>query len=103
MFTYLNPDVRRRLIADGKLRASIRGAVYRRRSAGAPQRTRHQPMGPIPLPIKLPGVDTTVRWYAAVRSTELRGVEALAADLNARGGQHLFAHLVSPLAVNACW
>ena len=43
-------------------------------------------MGPIPLPIKLPGVDTTVRWYAAVRSTELRGVEALAADLNARGG-----------------
>ena len=58
-------------------------------------------MGPIPLPIKLPGVDTTVQWYAAVRSTELRGVEALASELNARGGQHLFAHLVSPLAVNS--
>ena len=58
-------------------------------------------MGPIPLPIKLPSVGTTVQWYAAVRSTELRGVEAFASELNARGGQHLFAHLVSPLAVNS--
>ena len=28
-------------------------------------------------------------------------MEALAADLSARGGQHLFSHLVSPLAVNS--
>ena len=36
-----------------------------------------------------------------MRSTELSQVESLASDLRARGGQHLFSHLVSPLAVNS--
>ena len=102
MFTYLNPDVRQRLIADGKLtRIDSEGQLIDVDQQEPPNELAINLMGPIPLPIKLPGVDTTVRWYAAVRSTELRGVEALAADLNARGGQHLFAHLVSPLAVNS--
>ena len=102
MFTYLNPDVRQRLIADGKLtRIDAEGRSIDVDQQEPPNELAINLMGPIPLPIKLPGVDTTVRWYAAVRSTELRGVEALAADLNARGGQHLFAHLVSPLAVNS--
>ena len=102
MFTYLNPDVRQRLIADGKLtRIDADGQSIDVDQQEPPNELAINLMGPIPLPIKLPGVDTTVRWYAAVRSTELRGVEALAADLNARGGQHLFAHLVSPLAVNS--
>ena len=102
MFTYLNPDVRQRLIADGKLtRIDAEGRSIDVDQQEPPNELAINLMGPIPLPIKLPGVDTTVRWYAAGRSTELRGVEALAADLNARGGQHLFAHLVSPLAVNS--
>ena len=102
MFTYLNPDVRKRLIADGKLiRIDSDGQVIDVDQQEPPNELAINLMGPIPLPIKLPGVDTTVQWYAAVRSTELRGVEALASELNARGGQHLFAHLVSPLAVNS--
>ena len=46
-------------------------------------------------------VEVRVDWYAAVRSTELSQVESLASDLRERGGQHLFSHLVSPLAVNS--
>ena len=42
-----------------------------------------------------------MQWYAAVRSTELQQVEALANKLTSEGGQHLFSHLVSPLAVNS--
>ncbi len=58
-------------------------------------------LGPIPMPLSLPSVETTVQWYAAVRSTELTNVEVLASDLRERGGQHLFSHLVSPLMVNS--
>ena len=102
MFTYLNPDVRKQLIAEGKLiRIDSDGKVIDVDEQEPPNELAINLMGPIPLPIKLPGVGTTVQWYAAVRSTELRGVEAFASELNARGGQHLFAHLVSPLAVNS--
>ena len=102
MFTYLNPDVRKRLITEGKLiRIDSDGKVIDVDEQEPPNELAVNLMGPIPLPIKLPSVGTTVQWYAAVRSTELRGVEAFASELNARGGQHLFAHLVSPLAVNS--
>ena len=46
-------------------------------------------LGPIPMPIALPSIEVTVKWYAAVRSTELSQVEDLAADLRARGGEQL--------------
>jgi GTP cyclohydrolase II len=102
MFTYLNPDVRKRLIADGKLvRVNSEGQLIDVATPESPGELAINLLGPIPLPMKLPGVQTTVQWYAAVRSTELKQVEALAADLSARGGQHLFSHLVSPLAVNS--
>ena len=102
MFTYLNPDVRKRLIADGKLvRVNSEGQLIDVATPESPGELAINLLGPIPLPMSLPGVKTTVQWYAAVRSTELKQVESLAADLNARGGQHLFSHLVSPLAVNS--
>ena len=102
MFTYLNPDVRKRLIADGKLvRVNSEGQLIDVATPESPGELAINLLGPIPLPMNLPGVQTTVQWYAAVRSTELKQVEALAADLSARGGQHLFSHLVSPLAVNS--
>ena len=53
------------------------------------------------MPMALGEVEVRVDWYAAVRSTELSQVETLASDLRERGGQHLFSHLVSPLAVNS--
>ena len=58
-------------------------------------------LGPIPMPIDTLEGRIIVQWYAAVRSTELQQVEALANKLTSEGGQHLFSHLVSPLAVNS--
>ena len=102
MFTYLNPEVRESLIADGKLvRIKETGETIDVATPEAPGELAINLLGPIPLPINLPSANITVQWYAAVRSTELSQVESLASDLRARGGQHLFAHLVSPLAVNS--
>ena len=102
MFTYLNPDVRKRLIAQGKLvRIDSEGQLIDVHTQEAPGELAINLLGPIPLPISLPSTQATVDWYAAVRSTELSQVEALASDLRARGGQQLFSHLVSPLAVNS--
>ena len=102
MFTYLNPDVRVKLIKQGKLvRINAEGALIDVRTPEAPGELAINLLGPIPLPISLPSTRSTVQWYAAVRSTELSQVEALASDLRARGGANLFSHLVSPLAVNS--
>ena len=106
MFTYLDPQVRRKLVADGKLvRINGQGELIDAHSqpsdADNPGDLAINLLGPIPLPMSLPSVQTTVQWYAAVRSTELSQVEAFASDMMARGGQHLFATLVSPLAVNS--
>ncbi|MEM7080553.1 MAG: GTP cyclohydrolase II, partial [Pseudomonadota bacterium] len=102
MFTYLNPEVRKKLIAQGRLvRIDDEGQLIDVTQMEAPGKLAINLLGPIPLPMVLPSVEVTVKWYAAVRSTELSQVEALASDLIARGGQHLFSHLVSPLAVNS--
>ena len=72
MFTYLNPDVRKRLIADGKLvRVNSEGQLIDVATPESPGELAINLLGPIPLPMNLPGVQTTVQWYAAVRSTEL--------------------------------
>lgn len=102
MFTYLNPEIRQRLIAEGKLvRLDADGQLIDVHAPEAPGELAINLLGPIPLPIALPSTQTTVQWYAAVRSTELSQVETLASELRARGGQQLFSHLVSPLAVNS--
>ena len=102
MFTYLNPDVRKRLIEDGRLvRINEEGQLIDVHTPEAPGELAINLLGPIPLPMNLPSTRVTASWYAAVRSTELSQVDALANDLRERGGQHLFSHLVSPLAVNS--
>ena len=101
MFTYLNPEVRTRLIENGKLfRINEDGE---RVDPNEPIPTEHalNLLGPIPLPIRLPGIELTVQWYATVRSTELGQVESLAGELRQLGGQHLFSHLASFMAVNS--
>lgn len=101
MFTYLNPTVRERLIADGKLiRIDQDGQRLDPRAPVPNTGTAINLIGPIPLPIALPSVQMKVQWYAAVRSSELGQVEALARDLTEDDNQHLFAHLVSSMAVN---
>ena len=101
MFTYINPEIRERLIRDGKLiRINDKGQVVD--MADAPGPGLHvNLMGPIPLPLARGKVHPTVHWYASVRSTELTEVEHLASTLREQGGQHLFSHLASSMAVNS--
>ena len=102
MFTYINPTVREKLIAAEKLiRIDESGERIDVKATPDPGALAVNLLGPIPLPISLPTVQITVHWYAAVRSTELSQVEDLASDLRSRGGQHLFSHLASFMAVNS--
>ncbi|MBI4694648.1 MAG: GTP cyclohydrolase II [Gammaproteobacteria bacterium] len=103
MFTYLNPEIRKRLVAEGKLVRIDRLGRPISSADGPPEgEIAINILGPIPLPVELRGVATTVQWYATVRSTELTKVEELARDLRARGGQELFSALASSMAVNSC-
>jgi GTP cyclohydrolase II len=102
MFTYLDPQVRRKLIAQGKLlRITDRGARLAADAAPPQGEFAVNLLGPIPLPIRLGELDATVQWYAAVRSTELGKVEELAAALRTQGGLGLFSLLASSMAVNS--
>ena len=102
MFTYLDPSIRRRLIKDEKLiRIGYEGEQLDSEAPQAPGEVIINLLGPIPMPIDTLEGRIIVQWYAAVRSTELQQVEALANKLTSEGGQHLFSHLVSPLAVNS--
>ena len=102
MFTYLDPSIRRRLIREEKLiRIGYEGEQLDSEAPKAPGEVIINLLGPIPMPIDTLEGRIIVQWYAAVRSTELQQVEALANKLTSEGGQHLFSHLVSPLAVNS--
>ena len=102
MFTYLNPEIRERLIDEGKLlRIDSRGRRLDPRERAPADALAINLLGPIPLPIRLGEVRRDVEWYATVRSTELREVDELAATLRERGGQHLFSILASSMAVNS--
>ena len=102
MFTYLDPSIRRRLIKEEKLiRIGYEGEQLDSEAPQAPGEVIINLLGPIPTPIDTLEGRIIVQWYAAVRSTELQQVEALANKLTSEGGQHLFSHLVSPLAVNS--
>ena len=102
MFTYLNPEVRKRLIQNGKLvRIDAKGNLMDARLAPLSDSVALNLLGPIPLPLERGGESPTVDWYAAVRSTELTKVEALARTLRDSGGQHLFSELASSMAVNS--
>ena len=102
MFTYLDPSIRRRLIKEEKLiRIGYEGEQLDFEAPQAPGEVIINLLGPIPMPIDTLEGEIIVQWYAAVRSTELQQVEALANKLTSEGGQHLFSHLVSPLAVNS--
>jgi GTP cyclohydrolase II len=90
MFTYIDPTVRERLEAAGKL--------YRidRRDGGT-----ISVLGPIPMPLHIGGRHVDVEWYATVRNTELTRLEDLAAELRTRHGERSFAELASSMAVNS--
>jgi len=101
MFTYIDPAVRDRLTAQGKLFQIDRDG--RRLEPGkAPARgSTISLLGPIPLPLKVCDTEAEVAWYACVRNTELGKIEELADDLRAQHGQQSFATLASYMAVNS--
>jgi len=102
VFTYLNPEIRERLIDEGKLiRIDAEGNRIDPRAQPPADSIALNLLGPIPLPLGIGESPTTVDWYAAVRSTELREVEALAGTLRDSGGQHLFSVLASSITVNS--
>tara|TARA_B100000989_G_scaffold281859_1_gene246433 strand:- start:214 stop:1026 length:813 start_codon:yes stop_codon:yes gene_type:complete len=102
VFTYLDPTIRSRLINEEKLiRIDYDGNRLDSDAPQAPGEIIINLLGPIPMPIDALEGRIVVQWYAAVRSTELQQVEALANKLTSEGGQHLFSSLVSPLAVNS--
>ena len=101
MFTYLDPAVRARLIAQGRLvRIDRHGNRVAEADTGA-TRPLISILGPIPLPLAIGGRHVDVNWYACVRNTELAKLEELAEQLREQNGQQLFATLASSMAVNS--
>jgi GTP cyclohydrolase II len=99
MFTYLDPTVRKRLVAEGKLVRIDREG----RRLGSDERAGGQAisiLGAIPLPLGFGDSRVDVDWYACVRNTELSKVEELAEQMRAQHTQQLFANLASSMAVN---
>lgn len=101
MFTYLNPDVRKKLIDQGKLIRIGQSGTKLKDSVASNAGTVLNVMGPIPLPLQMRGKSYQADWYASVRSTELDKVQQLAETLRQSEGKNLFASLASPMAVNS--
>lgn len=101
MFTYIDPEVRKRLAEQGTYfqidRAGNRVAAGQESEAGSTISI----LGPIPLPLQLCETRLDVQWFACVRNTELGKTEELAADLRDQNSQQSFATLASYLSVNS--
>jgi GTP cyclohydrolase II len=102
MFTYIDPSVRERLIAQGKLlRIDSDGQPSDANSAPQPGARAISMLGPIPLPIQRNGKHYAAQWYACVRHTELSKATELADNLRESDGQRSFAILADSMAVNS--
>lgn len=100
MFTYIDPGVRERLVAQGKLIRIDREG--RQIDMDAPSGGGSiSILGPIPLPLAMGGRHFDVQWFACVRNTELSKIQELADDLIAQHAQRSFATLASSMAVNS--
>ena len=101
MFSYIDPTVRERLIAQGKLiRIDAEGQSTDPNHAPEPGARALSILGPIPLPLERHGRHYEATWYASVRHTELTKVQELADELRERDGQQSFAVMASSMAVN---
>ena len=102
MFTYIDPGVRKRLLADGKLkRIGADGRPVPQDGSVPPGTRTISILGPIPLPLELGDRHYRADWYASVRHTELSQVQELADELRERQGQESFAIMASSMAVNS--
>ncbi len=102
MFSYIDPTVRERLIAQGKLiRIDAKGQTTDPHHAPEPGARALSILGPIPLPLERHGRHYETTWYASVRHTELSKTQELADELRERDGQQSFAVMASSMAVNS--
>lgn len=102
MFTYIDPTVRERLIAKGKLiRIDAEGRLTDPASAPVAGARAISVLGPIPLPLERDALTITVQWYASVRHTELSRATQLADSLREQHGPESFALLADSMAVNS--
>lgn len=102
MFSYIDPTVRERLVAQGKLvRIDAEGRQTDPRHAPEPGARALSILGPIPLPLERHGRHYETTWYASVRHTELSKTQELADELRERGGQGSFAVMAEAMAVNS--
>jgi len=102
MFTYIDPTVRERLIASGKLiRIDASGQLSDATTPPVAGARAISVLGPIPLPIERHGRRYEVQWYASVRHTELTKANELADSLREQNGQQSFALLADSMAVNS--
>ena len=97
-----DPDVRKRLINNGKLiRINADGVPTPADTPPQPGARAISILGPIPLPLALAGRTYEADWYASVRHTELAKAQELADELRERNGQSSFSILASSMAVNS--
>ncbi len=101
MFTYIDPSVRQRLVAQGKLIRVDRDGNVLAADHAPDSGTTISILGPIPLPVQLCDVQAQVDWYACVRNTDLNKINELADDLRAQNAQQSFATLATSMAVNS--
>lgn len=101
MFTYIDPSIRERLVAQGKLIRVDREGQVLEADHSPDSGTTISILGPIPLPVQLCDVHAHVQWYACVRNTDLNKLNELADDLRAQNAQQSFATLATSMAVNS--
>lgn len=102
MFSYIDPNIRARLVAQGQLiRIDSTGAVLAPDQVGEGPGATLNVLGPIPLPMDVGGKREAFKWYAFVRHTELTEANRIADALRGRGEQHLFSVLSSNMSVNS--
>ena len=101
MFSYIDPTVRERLVAQGKLYRVNRNGERLPEDAPTGTGQTVSILGPIPLPIDVGERRIDVLWFAAVRNTELAKAQQLADELREQNAQASFASLVSAMAVNS--
>lgn len=102
MFSYIDPTIRARLVAQGRLiRVDSSGAVLAADAVSERPGAILNVLGPIPLPMDVGGKQETFKWYAFVRQTELAEANRIADALRGRGEQHLFSVLSNNMSVNS--
>ncbi len=101
MFSYIDPSVRERLVAQGHLFRIDRDGTRLPDDAPTGSGQTISILGPIPLPLDVRERQIEVQWYACVRNTELSKLQQLADELRAQKAQESFASLASSMAVNS--